>query len=297
MLDFAVFNEVSLPLPDDIKIESTFGYFFGVLKELKNHNLTTVRMDRDFKNYDILPNIAFQQFLGQVQDRDFELRLKSFAFNKVIVIDSPLIKDNVDEDLLMAGNYSYDGDEPFIGGLACSDIWSSIAVSFSSHEKWNKDYISIEKDTVDITIKHVSMLGHLNSHQAFFDDMEEEYKLGITQDYLWERKKDFFPIKIVFCKEIEKQIKTLDKIIFQQAISILRDIETNKKSITDYKYSGESQSVKNDDKLKKLRYFTINNEKVYFDNHIKSLPNANRIYFLEKEDKIYIGYIGKHLQI
>jgi len=65
--------------------------------------------------------------------------------------------------------------------------------------------------------------------------------------------------------------------------------------ITDYNHSGESQSVKNDDSLRKQRLFTIEGKKVFFEHHIKSLSNANRIYFLEQGDRIFIGYIGKHL--
>ena len=73
----------------------------------------------------------------------------------------------------------------------------------------------------------------------------------------------------------------------------LRDIETDKKQIRDFNYSSESQSVKDNESLKKLRYFTVENEKLFFDNHLKF--SSHRIYFIERDDKIYIGYIGKHL--
>ena len=78
-------------------------------------------------------------------------------------------------------------------------------------------------------------------------------------------------------------------------MSLLRDIESNKKKPTDYKNSPESESVCNSKKLKSMRIFTIKNIKIQFNYHIKSLPNANRIYFLEHKNKIYIGYIGEHL--
>ena len=133
----------------------------------------------------------------------------------------------------------------------------------------------------------------LDDIETYINWLKEEKKLEITQDNFWNRREEFFPKKIIFCKEVEKQIKDLDKTIFQQSINILRDVETNKKSITNYNHSGESQSVKNNNKLKELRCFTVDNEKVYFDNHIKY--SSHRLYFLEEENKTYIGYIGQHL--
>lgn len=197
-------------------------------------------------------------------------------------------------------NIFYD-DEPNTGGLACSDIWNTIVISFLSSEEWNQSSIILKKQTIiddniqktDINIRHISIIEHLESHKEFFNELEIEKKLNIIQEIFWDRKDELFPNKIVFCKEVEEQIKSLDKTIFQQAISILRDIETNKKQITDFNYSPESQSVKNDINLKKLRYFTVDSEKIYFDNHLKF--SSHKIYFLEKQDKIYIGYIGKHL--
>jgi hypothetical protein len=43
--------------------------------------------------------------------------------------------------------------------------------------------------------------------------------------------------------------------------------------------------------------FTVNGKQEFVENHIKSLPKRYRIYFLKKENKIYIGYIGKHLPL
>jgi hypothetical protein len=298
MVNFAVFNEMSLPLRD-IK---EFEHFFEVLTRLKSLGLDKIRMDREFTQYpEILPDITFQQLVGQISSRDKKRRLLSFLKNGITVIESPLIMSDEDEnEQLLENEYIYKG-KPTIGALACCDIWNTITISFASNEQWNREKIVLQKQTIldeqerDIEIRHASKVIHLDTHQDFFEELEEDKKLGITQDNFWERREEFFPDKIIFCKEIEKQIKDLDKTIFQQAINILRDIETNKKFITDYNHSGESQSVKDNKELKKLRDFTIDDEKVYFDNHIKSLSHANRIYFLERDDKIYIGYIGKHL--
>jgi len=298
MVNFSVFNELSLPI-NNIK---EFDDFFKVLQRLRDFGLEKIRMDRRFTEYpEILPHTTFQQLLGQITDETQQRRLKSFINNSVAIIETPLIKEEeIEHEELLTNEYFYN-HEPNNGGLACSDIWNTIVVSFLSNEQWNSPYIKLQKQTIvnddinkiNLNVRHTSRTEHLQNHQNFFNDLEIEKRLNIIQDNFWDRIDELFPNKIVFCKEVKEQIKSLDKTIFQQAISILRDIETNKKQITDFNYSPESQSVRNNSNLKKLRYFTVDSEKIYFDNHLKF--SSHRIYFLEKQDKIYIGYIGKHL--
>jgi len=298
MVEFSVFNELSLPLKD-IK---EFEYFFKILTKLKSFGLNKIRMDKEFTQYpEILPNKTFQQVIGKISNRDKRRRLLSFIKNGISVIESPLImSDENEKEELIENEYFYNNASTK-GGLACCDIWNTITISFYSNEDWNREKIILQKQTIldekeiNIEIRHSSRIEHLSIHQDFFDELEEDKKLGITQDNFWEKRKEFFPKKIIFCKEVEKQIKNLDKTIFQQAIGILRDVENCQKLITDYNNSPESESVCKDKKLKNLRVFTIQNIQIQFNYHIKSLPNANRIYFHKHNNKIYIGYIGKHL--
>jgi hypothetical protein len=295
MVNFSVFNELSLPIQNIRKFKS----FFNILENLRVNGLEKIRMDRQFTQYpEILPNTTFGQLLGQITDRTLQRRLKSFISNSISIIETPLIKeDEQEQEELLINEYFYDST-PNDGGLACSDIWNTISVSFLSDEEWNKNQINLKKNTIvngaiDVDIRHASKIEHLDKHKDFFQDLEQEIRLNITQQNFWIRKKELFPTKIVFCQEVQEQIQQINSTIFYQVINILRDIETNKKLITDYNYSGESQSVKNNKNLNKLRYFTIENEKVYFDNHLKF--SSHRIYFFKQNNKIYIGYIGKHL--
>ncbi len=293
MVNFSVFNELSLPLTD----EKQFKDFFEVLTDLKSCGLDKIRMDKKFTEYpEILPNTPFEKLLGQITNRDKQNRLKGFIKDSIATIESPLIKDEEIENNTqeIENEYLFDDKQTF-GGLACCDVWNTIAVSFCSSSKWCKDTVVLQKNKKNINIRHASNSSHLFTHKQFFKEIEEFKRLDITRENFNLKLKKFFPNKIIFCQEIKKQIRSIDKIIFQQAIRILRDIETDVKSIDDFDNSGESSSVANNPKLKKLRCFTIDNKKVYFDRHIKNLPNANRIYFKCKENKIYIGYIGIHL--
>ena len=299
MVNFSVFNELSLPIRNIKEFEK----FFQVLQYLRNLGLEKIRMDRGFTEYpEILPNTTFSQLLGQITNIEQRRRLLSFIKDSINIIETPLIKEEekTKQEELLVNEYFYN-DESNNGGLACSDIWNTIVVSFLSSEEWDQNNIILQKQTItndniqkiDIDIRHASKTEHLDKHKEFFDELEIEKRLNITQENFWNRIYELFPNKIIFCKEVEEQIKIINKQIFYQAINILRDIETDKKQIVDFNYSPESLSVKSNEELKKLRYFTIDDKKVYFDNHLKF--SSHRIYFLEQDGKIYIGYIGKHL--
>jgi hypothetical protein len=62
-------------------------------------------------------------------------------------------------------------NNPTTGGLACCDIWDTIAVSFDSDE-WGNSNIDIQKKSIDesaniiktpISVKHASKKAHLSS--------------------------------------------------------------------------------------------------------------------------------------
>jgi len=293
MVKFSVFNELSLPIPH----ESLFGSFFQVLEHLKAVGLDKIRMNREFAQYpEILPNTPLQQFFGQLQDRDKKTKLRSFINNGINIIESPLINDDEIDSLgeKIEPRYIFEG-ESTLGGLACADIWGTVAISFKSDEKWNNSLVELHKDGVTISVKHISDSTHIQIHKDFFEELEQCIQLDIKPSNFWERRDELFKNKIIFCDEVKKQIKNIDTVIFSQAISILRDIDTGTKSLNDFTTSGESISVEQDSKLKKLREFEIEGRKEYFQNHIKSLSSGYRIYYFEKNGKIYIGYIGTHL--
>ena len=305
MVNFSVFNELSLPLPVDCCPQSKFGIFFQLLAQLKNKGINQVRMSEEFPTYNILPNTTFHQFMGQQQNRDFTKRLSSFISNSVVKIDTPIVKnENTDQiDIKNTNEYFYK-NKSTDGGLACCDIWNTIAISFNSENQWDEHNIELTRKTLSddssilkkqITIKHASKTEHLANHADFFSDLERENRSNITRENFWENKDIHFPNIIKFCPEVKSQVRKLDKTIFKQAISILRDIETQGKSITDFNYSGESKTVCNNPELRKKREFTIKGQKTFMQNHIKSLPSGYRIYFLEEDKIIYIGYIRKHL--
>jgi len=296
---------MSLPFHSEHEIEKQFGIFFKLLKELKNRGLTTIRMDKDFKSYLILEGISFQQFFGQIESREFKTKMRSFISNGISKVDSPLIKiDEVEEERKIIENEYFYNEVSTQGGLACCDIWNTLTVSFLSDEAWNKNQILLKKETLkedgtlsskEITVFHASDLEHLDRHKDFFEALEDEKRLEFSSSSFWDKRYELFPEKIVFVDEVEKQIERLDSRVFEKALAILRDIETHRRQLEDFDISGEGETVNANPKLRKLREFKLDGKKEFFEKHIKNLTSGYRIHFLERENKIYIGYIGKHL--
>jgi len=61
--------------------------------------------------------------------------------------------------------------------------------------------------------------------------------------------------------------------------------------------SDESNTVKQNPKLKRHRLFMHDNRRHFFGYHAKNFRNQERIHFTVIENKLVIGYIGKHLPL
>lgn len=304
MVSFAVFNELSLPVKNGESVEEKFIDFFKVLKVLREKNITKIRMEDDFKNYEILNDIPFYQYFGQLNSGTLKDRLRSFISNEMKKMDSPIIhKDEIQEQKnIFENEYYYEGKLNRTG-LACTDIWKSIAISFNTDNKWDNENINLKKCLLNengdiisnyIKIRHSSNTSHLEAHKIYFAELEHEFRLDITKETFWNKKDILFKDKIIVCKEVEKQVRRLEKTKFNEALSILRDLEKGYTKLSDYTISTEGNIVKQNPILNKFRKFTINGEKEFFWNHIKNFGD-HRIHYIERGDKIYIGYIGPHL--
>ena len=226
------------------------------------------------------------------------------TFQSIIIFDEYFEDENI-----VLGNCVVDGTDIDIleNFLACAIFLNSPIVtprSICRNSCFLNDTIHIRCDNKLVELKNYfleknEVSDDKNFNQKIIEDIKiyiDNLDLGITQDNFWDRKEEFFPEKIIFCKEVEKQIKKIDKRIFQHAIGILRGVETNKKPLTKLKISNEGDTVTENPFLRSKREFTLLGKKEFFEKHIKNFPNdKHRIHFLEKGNKIYIGYIGKHL--
>lgn len=254
-------------------------------------------MEKEFVKYpEILPETCFSKFFSEL-DREEKTRMRSFINNNMCIIETPLIHDIPEEydeyDNITLNRFFFEEIEN-TGGLACGYVWNTVVISFNSNSKWNTSQIKIKKNIDDVEVKHISTLKDFDKHEVFFHEYEKELQKNITIDNFWEKRNELFS-KIIFCDEVEEQINLLDKNIFIRDIEFLRDIETSKKLIGDFHIHNEGETVEKNPTLRSLREFYVNGEKKYFEKHIIR-SSGHRIHFLEEGNKIYIGYIGKHLK-
>ena len=305
MVDLVTFNELSLPFDEYDDFDDNFKVFFLLLEELKKNNLKRFRTVENFKNYDITNKLSFQQYFGQIRDKELQRKVISFMNSGFVIIDSPLIKDEeiIQQEMILENQYFYN-EEVNNSGLACADIWDTLSISFNSSLEWNNSFINLKKETIlsngniesrDIIIKHSSKIEHLENHKVFLEKLEKENQLNINPNNFYENRNELFKNNIILCSEIKEQIKSLDIRVFRKVLSLLRDIDTSKKSLNDFTISGEGKTVKDNPKLRKMRVFDVDEKAEFFEKHIKGFFSGYRVHYLEKDDKIYIGYIGTHL--
>lgn len=135
---------------------------------------------------------------------------------------------------------------------------------------------------------------------------------NITSSNFWEWKEVLFR-KIKFCDSVEQQVASLGKSrYFRQVIDRLVELDEFNQGwtkgictanqinqATNLRVSNESDSVRNDKNLKRLRTFQLpeKGSSEYFEMHIKTGDLRMHFFPLESNHTIYIGYIGSHLPL
>lgn len=296
MVNFAVFNELSLPL-NSYYYKDQLHKFFEVLTQLKQKKISKIRMNESFRNFEILNGVYLQQFIGQLEDRDLKARIMAFLANNIIALDSPLLLNeefnNYDKDIL--AKYFFDDSDVSHGGLAYAYIFRTLAVSFATDNTWNQFCLSLNRDGCFVSIMHASDVGHLNNHTSFFNKQLSFLASNITRENFYSHRNEIFTNRIKLCEGLEEQVPKLNEFVFQKALRMLIEIDSGNKDITDFDISLEGDTVENNKNLRSLREFYINGEKKFFTKHVKGFHDGYRMYYFEINMEIYIGYLGKHL--
>ena len=297
MVNFAIFNELSLPL-DNYSYANQLNKFFRLLNDLKLKKMQKIRINNDFKNLEILCGVCFQQFIGQISDRDLKTKLMTFLANNIIPLENPLLLDEEvnDYEAEVAANYYFENIDISLNGLACAHIFNTLVISCATDQKWDTGSLLLKKDGVDASVIHASEASHLDIHCSFFDNLSRLEALNVTRGNFYQRRREIFTGRIRLCEELEEQIPRLNKYVFQKALQVLMDIDSNQKNISDFEISPESERLSNNSRLRSLREFYVNGEKRFFSNHMKNFYHGYRMHYLEIDDIIYIGYLGTHLQ-
>lgn len=301
MVDYSILNTKSLPFLSKEDFYRELQNFSMILNYLRDKEYyTSIRSIVDIKSLDIVKGINLQKLLGEIRDRDMKRRVTSLFTNQIIPFEYPISITGEELGLL---EYRYLDER--VDEIGYADIFQTLLISFNSSEKWDKDRLNLKKIILEesgdytereVEIYNTSRVEHLESNLEIFEKIDNEKIESLVKNFK-ETYRVIFK-KLEFGIDVIKNIEYLDKRVLRDAIAILYQLEIGKKELTDFKCSGESESVMNNPELKERRKFKMENgEEYYMFQHIKNLPNGNRIYFHKKSDeKIYIGYIGKHLK-
>lgn len=301
MVDYSILNTKSLPFLSKEDFYRELQNFSMILNYLRDKEYyTSIRSIVDIKSLDIVKGINLQKLLGEIRDRDMKRRVTSLFTNQIIPFEYPISITGEELGLL---EYRYLDER--VDEIGYADIFQTLLISFNSSEKWDKDRLNLKKIILEesgdytereVEIYNTSRVEHLESNLEIFEKIDNEKIESLVKNFK-ETYRVIFK-KLEFGIDVIKNIEYLDKRVLRDAMAILYQLEIGKKELTDFKCSGESESVMNNPELKERRKFKMENgEEYYMFQHIKNLPNGNRIYFHKKSDeKIYIGYIGKHLK-
>lgn len=301
MVDYSILNTKSLPFLSKEDFYRELQNFSMILNYLRDKGYyTSIRSIVDIKSLDIVKGINLQKLLGEIRDRDMKRRVTSLFTNQIIPFEYPISTTGEELGLL---EYRYLDER--VDEIGYADIFQTLLISFNSSEKWDKDRLNLKKIILEesgdytereVEVYNTSRVEHLESNLEIFEKIDNEKIESLVKNFK-ETYRVIFK-KLEFGIDVIKNIEYLDKRVLRDAIAILYQLEIGKKELTDFKCSGESESVLNNPELKEKRKFKMENgEEYYMFQHIKNLPNGNRIYFHKKSDeKIYIGYIGKHLK-
>jgi hypothetical protein len=293
MVNYVVFNSQSLPFKDEYSFRDGLLEFIKIFQKLSLGRYYTKIITGSF-----MFNIEF--YIGasvlQFSDRDLKSRMLSLINNQFIKIDYD--KDFNSLEL----EYQYNKNENKEMGYAHK--YDTFLISFLSSNEWRIPKIELQKISLEegnvivnnVFIDNLSQENHFLIHKNKLESKGSEI-IDLLIDNFPKNKTIFFN-KIIVNTVVEEKINTLPHDVWKKAVEIMYNLELGYKNITDYEWSDESDTVKQNPRLKRERLFKFDNgESVYVFTHIKNFSQSYRMYYLEKDNKIYICYLGCHLSI
>jgi hypothetical protein len=145
----------------------------------------------------------------------------------------------------------------------------------------------------------------LESYKEFRDEKVRD----VDANSFWERREQLFK-NIIFCKEVKNNLHQIGGTYLSQIIKKIQELDTyidkfwkegdfsykNANSNSALNISPESNTTMNNQTLKNMRMFSLpDGRRECFELHIKT--GNLRFHIFPENLKVYIGYIGTHLQI
>ncbi len=300
-MEYFILNGHSLPIQKDIE-DRCLKQFFELYKTAMNHNFKQILipnyMDPHWYEIQISQGRTIRHWINE-QPRDYRTRIKSLIQS----IECPLNVGEIRGPRI--SDFYYNGKSVPLLGAAY--LLKQLAFSFNSDKIWNDLFFSLDCEELDsdIGVSNATTIEHWDIH--FNQILEERKKLALTSDDIEKWIAGEFP-HIIFTDNASRLLKRERSPVFLrefwEACEKLNEAIEKANVPISYYYiisetnldiSDESVTVKQNKKLSRHRKMIYDGESHYFWHHIKNFTGWKRVHFTIADNKIVIGYLGKHL--
>lgn len=324
-----IFNEISVPFDNYTSACEGLELFVSTWIQARQSGFTEIRLPFEQGNYlyslDIAPGYNISKLLNSdmsnclshsIFQKDLKDRFKDIMTSSPFIADSYTIKKKSFErsEFTLTSN----GGNISCIGLGVGWILETLCISFLSHDRWKQTLIKLSRYYIDeegnehndlVTSKNISIPDHLLIHQEWVDNIRK-IQIAKSRD-LWERRVELFP-HLIFCGEVEKQFSQIGRQskYFDQIIEKLKGLNKfagdyakgkNRYSDQEFKQYGlnvSGESISTMSKYGNYRRFRLpEGGRESFEKHIKAGDLRFHFFINQRENKIYVGYIGAHLPI
>ncbi len=304
-MKYFILNEHSLHIARDIE-DRCLKQFFDVYNEAKKSNFKQILipnfLDPNWYEIPTSEGRTIRSWINE-QSRDYATRVKSLIQS----IERPELRM---EDIQgpAVSEFYYNGNSVPLLGAAY--LLKQLAFSFGSDEIWNEPFFSLECEELvsnDVKVSNVTTREHWAMY--FEQILEERRKQALSSDDIEKWLKGEFS-NIIFTNDASKQIKNEHSPVFLREIwdackklnEVVERVGDQVSyhhviSETDLQITDESFTVKENRKLNRHRIKTYKGNQYFFGHHIKNFSETKRVHFIIKDNKIVIGYLGKHLPL
>lgn len=274
------------------------------------HKLSSEKGDNDFYyTEDLMLNNFISGYSLHDWLRDENVPMKEKAYVRKIINRKQLLRPEDFSESQLLIRTSINKMQNALGCLAAYE-WEKYVVSFLTDEVWRQEqllglYVTMDETDKEVLIRNCSTVLHVDE---LILDQQKQCRLYISSgSELWDKRSILYP-HLIFCECVKKQMEearvNLHIEMIMKRLQILEDYFADFDGNFDKEKLGhrcrpESESVQEDDELKRMRVFeTPYGEKVFFSWHISFAGNfPGRIHFYPDAvtKKGIIGYVGKHL--
>jgi len=318
-MEYLILNEESLPFASIEEVNTSFPTFIRIFGAAIQHQFKAIRLsdklDKGWFEIEVAKGHTLREWLTH-QDIESTRKVKSII-SKTVTPQIPAEEVLKAERFGLSAFYLFENPAIKTPSLGAAYLLDQLAISLNSAIYWQPKLIKIahEELTQDAEIEESEAEAknccYWRDWEQYLAEFNAERQANLKKgNELWEQREAVFP-GLRFVGNTNKQLTklSLNDTVYNQLYTALKNLndycsiqgaDYSLKSISEVTrldISDESDTVKQNPRLRSWREFKIGEERYFFGYHVKNFSGALRLHFkpFPEENLIYIGYFGKHL--